>query len=87
MAVLFVHRDQQFFVVPGVFHVLYHLLHGLHRIHVGEVTAQYPCLLQDILAQQQVFAAGSRCDHIDGRIDTFVGQFPVELQLHVARWR
>ena len=35
--------------------------------------------------QEQVFAARTRCDDVDRRVDTFVGELAVELELHVAR--
>ena len=37
------------------------------------------------MAEQQVVAAGAGCDDVDSGENAFVRQFPVELELHVAR--
>ena len=47
--------------------------------------AQHPRAVHHVARQQQVFAAGSRGDHVYGRVYALVGQLAVQLQLHVAR--
>ena len=65
-------------------HVLLEKFHGFDRCHVGELVAKNERAAEEVLGNKQVVAAGGRGNKVDGRIETFVGHFAVELQLHVA---
>ena len=80
-----VHRGEKLLVVVREVHLFLQELHRFHRGHVREILAQNPRAVHHFARQQQVFAAGTRRDYIDGRIYALVGQLAVELKLHVTR--
>ena len=79
-----VHRDQEFFVVAGLFEAALHEFHGFQRGHVGQVVAQDPDAVDIFGIVEQVVAAGGAERHVDGREDAAVGELAVELELEVA---
>ena len=80
-----VHRGEELLVGVGHSHLLLEELYGLDGRHVRKVFAQHPRAVHHVARQEQVFAARTRCDDVDRRVDTFVGELAVELELHVAR--
>jgi hypothetical protein len=84
MSLFPVHGDQKFFIGIGFYKPVAQELHRFYGIHIGKVFPEDPDLVQEILIQQKVFPARAGSRNINGRIDTPVGQFAVELQFHVA---
>src|SRR5690625_4420007 len=79
-----VHGDEEFVVVACTTHLVEQELHGLDRIHVGEQLPQNPDTRQPCLGNEQLLAARTRLDDVDGGPDTAVSQLTVENELHVT---
>ena len=59
----------------------------LHRFlgsHIGQVIAQDVHFLEHVFVQQQIVTSCGGCRHVNGRVNTLVGQFAVKLQFHVT---
>ncbi len=79
-----IHRDQEFFVVAGLFEPALHEFHGLERRHVGQMVAQDPHAVHIFRIIEQIVAAGGAEGHVNGREDAAVGELAVELEFQVA---
>ena len=76
---LTVHAFQKLFVAAGMHHVLFHELHSLFRLHIGQVIAEDEHTLQGILVQQQIFAACAGFGEVHTWIQATVGQVAIQL--------
>jgi hypothetical protein len=81
---LSIHADQKLVVVFGILHVFQEGVHCLLRVHIGQVVAQHPHPLIGYFINQQIVAAGTGAQDINGRENALVRQFAIQLQFHVT---
>ncbi len=79
-----IHRNKEFLVVLCPCQTIAEELHCLNRIHVRQMVAQNPHSAQSVFVDKQVVATSAAQIDVDSRIDAFVRELAVELQLHVA---
>ena len=78
------HVVKQVLVRLELIHALQHEIHRLRRIHLGKQLAQNPDALALVPRIEQVIAAGSGKQDVDGREDPAVRKGAVKLDFAVA---
>src|SRR5690554_1461233 len=81
---LIIHRNQELFVVSSAFDSFVDLVHSFNRVHVRKKFTHNPHSLQCFFVKQQVITTRTRRSKVNSRENTFVGNFSIQLQLHIS---
>ena len=83
---LALHGEEELLIGLGVFEAVEQEFNRWQVFHAMQQFAQNPHPLQFFLAGQQLLTASARAANIDGRIDTLLGDFAVQVQFGSYRY-
>ena len=81
---LAIHRCKELIIALCADQMLPDELHGLFRLHIGEVVAQDKHALESILVEQEVVTTGAGTGEVNRWVKATVRQAAVKLQFHIS---
>gem|GEM_PF-4071026 len=81
---LSIHRHQELFIIPRSLHLFLDKFHCFQRIHIREIFSHNPHTLLGRFILKKVISSGTGGYQIPSGINTFIGNFPVQLEFHIS---